>query len=551
MTFIGQDKPLINGKISKFILFLGLLIFGSIIFSGTVSAASYNVGPGSNYTYHNISSALAVAKNGDTVKVYPNTNGSSYSDSISINNKINLTAVGPVNIKPSTNSSTAFIYLLSGSNGSIIQGFNIINNGKIGVGIEIYASKCTIINNNITNFSYGIYTMSSALNNTIIQNKINTTPNSNGNSVGIWIDSSGNQISHNTITANITGKGVVSGIELHQNNNNININNIYINCPGTVGSSGIFLDNSSYNNITTNYISEKGNSTNINNYAIHIQDNSNINKIFENNINSIGGGLIFSGNAESGNKVNFNRIIASNSVICNYNLGLVDARYNWYGNNTPSANKFIGNVTYAPWLVLKLNATPTTIKEGGNSTITANLLYDSNGAYHNPTNGYIMNGIPITFKTTVGTINSPVKLSNGVAKATLNGSNWGNATISAILDNQTIKTPVTINQTIPPKINSSDPKNGAVNVSTNKVITVTFSESVTNLKKNYIEIKGSNGTTILFNTNINSNGNILTITPTTTLAKGVKYTIFFHTGCVTDLAGNPLAPTSFTFTTTN
>jgi len=446
-----QDKSLINSKlhyikISKLILFLGVLIVGSIIFSGTVSAANYNVGPGSNYTYHNISSALTVAKNGDTVKVYPNTNGTSYSDSISINHKINLTAVGPVNIKPSTNSSSAFIYILSGGNGSVIQGFNIINNGKIGVGIEIYASKSTIIDNNITNFSYGIETVSSSLNNTIIQNNINSIPNSHGNSVGIVVDTIGNHITQNTITASTTGQGDAEGIELDRNSNNINNNSIYINCPGTGTSEGIFLDNSSYNNITGNYIYENGNSTSWNNYAIHIQVNSNLNKILENSMISNGGGLVFAGGSETGNMVNFNRIIASHTIITNYNLGSVDARYNWYGNNTPLANKFIGNVTYAPWLVLKLNATPTTIKQGGNSTITANFLYDSNGAYHNPVNGYLTNGISIIFKTTIGTINSPVKLSNGVVKATLKSSSVGNANVSVILDNQTVKTIVIVQQ---------------------------------------------------------------------------------------------------------
>jgi len=44
-------------------------------------------------------------------------------------------------------------------------------------------------------------------------------------------------------------------------------------------------------------------------------------------------------------------------------------------------------------------------------------------------------------------------------------------------------------------------------------------------------------------------GNTLTITPSTLLAKGTKYTLTLHTGSVTDLAGNQLTLTSSIFTT--
>ena len=36
-------------------------------------------------------------------------------------------------------------------------------------------------------------------------------------------------------------------------------------------------------------------------------------------------------------------------------------------------------------------------------------------------------------------------------------------------------------------------------------------------------------------------GNVLTITPNSVLAKGIAYQVLLHTGCVTSLAGNPLA----------
>ncbi|MBI4814184.1 MAG: Ig-like domain-containing protein, partial [Methanobacterium sp.] len=44
-------------------------------------------------------------------------------------------------------------------------------------------------------------------------------------------------------------------------------------------------------------------------------------------------------------------------------------------------------------------------------------------------------------------------------------------------------------------------------------------------------------------------GNVLTITPSSLLAAGTKYTICIHTGSVIDLADNPTALSSSRFTT--
>ncbi len=96
-----------------------------------------------------------------------------------------------------------------------------------------------------------------------------------------------------------------------------------------------------------------------------------------------------------------------------------------------------------------------------------------------------------------------------------------------------------------PTVKTVDPVNNAVNVPANKVIKITFSETV-KTGNNWIELKNSNGTLIPFTTNIS--GNVLTIKPTISLAKGVKYTVILHTGCVTDLAGNKLALYSSVFT---
>ncbi len=100
-----------------------------------------------------------------------------------------------------------------------------------------------------------------------------------------------------------------------------------------------------------------------------------------------------------------------------------------------------------------------------------------------------------------------------------------------------------LNDTTPPTVTETNPATNSVIKQTNGTIKVTFTE---NIKKgtDWIElISGSNA--INFTSSIS--GNVLTIKPTNNLIQS-KYTVILHTGSVTDLAGNPLALKSFTFT---
>ncbi len=94
-----------------------------------------------------------------------------------------------------------------------------------------------------------------------------------------------------------------------------------------------------------------------------------------------------------------------------------------------------------------------------------------------------------------------------------------------------------------PKVTSFDPVNKAL-ASNNKIIKVKFSESV-KIGTNWIELHG-NGK--FKSTTKTVNGNILSITPKTALAKGAKYTVVLHTGSVEDLSGNDISLQSTSFT---
>ena len=140
---------------------------------------------------------------------------------------------------------------------------------------------------------------------------------------------------------------------------------------------------------------------------------------FENNTATSGNGSAIWNRGGTKGYVNFNRIVGNNPQnIEVYNEGeTLDARYNWWGSNASPSEKVFGDVLYDPWLVLTINADPTTINNGDNSTITADLLHDSNGVYHDPALGHVPDGIPIILTTNWGSFNSP-----SITLGTVNGS---------------------------------------------------------------------------------------------------------------------------------
>ena len=166
------------------------------------------------------------------------------------------------------------------------------------------------------------------------------------------------------------------------------------------------------------------------------------------------GGAIFNYGGIS--TVHFNSIVGNyaslGSAISNVVGGTVDAELNWWGDNNSPAGKITG-LTVTKWLVLRINAVPLAIPNEGISVITADLTHDNMGTPQ--TGGYLPNGIPVKFTTTLGNLDSIGFTSNGLAYTTLHAGNVaGNANISAKLDNQTLNILLKIKDTIPPKIAS-------------------------------------------------------------------------------------------------
>ena len=108
--------------------------------------------------------------------------------------------------------------------------------------------------------------------------------------------------------------------------------------------------------------------------------------------------------------VSFCRIVGNgvNDINCEYNSGTttLSAINNWWGLNTgPTAARVTSatgaTVTVNPWIVLKISATPTLIHTSNTST-ELEIYLELNNVQ--PTGGYVPDGIPITFTSTLGTI---------------------------------------------------------------------------------------------------------------------------------------------------
>ncbi|AEG17805.1 Ig-like domain-containing protein [Methanobacterium paludis] len=174
------------------------------------------------------------------------------------------------------------------------------------------------------------------------------------------------------------------------------------------------------------------------------------NSILNNNTAPVGGAIYNGADDSSGDfssVVNFNWIVGNspnNSEIYSTN-GTIDATLNWWGLNVDPSSFVASNVTVTPWLVLNVTVDPTTILNGGNSTVTVDLLHTNNGTIQDPTNGHVPDGIPVNFSTSVGSLN-PVSttLINGQATTTFTANDT--ALITSTIDNQTVSSSIIVDQ---------------------------------------------------------------------------------------------------------
>jgi len=177
------------------------------------------------------------------------------------------------------------------------------------------------------------------------------------------------------------------------------------------------------------------------------------NSTFMGNTATINGGAIVHYGVDASTVVlHFNRIVGNspNTSQIHSEYIVMDATLNWWGSNLdPSvyvSKGTSGIVNVTSWLVLNITADPTSILNGVNSTVTVDLLHDNTGTYHDPVNGHVPDGIPVTFTSTNGNLSTTsTTLINGQATILLTANRAGASNINATVDNQTVTQLLTVN----------------------------------------------------------------------------------------------------------
>jgi autotransporter family porin len=271
---------------------------------------------------------------------------------------------------------------------------------------------------------------------------------------------------------------------------------------------------------------------------------------FTNNLANWGSNIYNKGNLTA----HFNQIVDYLYIIENGNVvdstsrstiynsgGTVDAELNWWGNNKgPTLSGFTVN----KWLVLKLNTNSTSIPINTNSKIAADLRYDNKGVLH--TEGYISNGIPVTFTTKLGNISPKAYTVNGITQSTLKSTLGGTANVSVIVDAQQLFKSIKIIDKVPPKVSSTYPKNLATGCSRTSTIYLKFNEKInTSTYWSKIYVKNLNtGKVAVISKSIS--GNTLYIKMSSRRYAYNWYQVYIPKAAVKDYFNNNLA-TYYTF----
>ncbi|MGZ4856769.1 MAG: NosD domain-containing protein, partial [Methanobacteriaceae archaeon] len=422
------------------------------------------------------------------------------------------------------------IYDVWSSNNNIISGNNIINNKWYGiylwgssdnhiddtygnnqitsnnVGIFIGSSdNNTISGNNITNNLNGIYLYSSSGNNTISGNNIIDNIN-----IGIILsDSPNNTLASNILGNNgynlfIEGSSVLDFMENIYTSNTVDGKPVYYYTPDNQPS-GTIIDGSGMGYLgivsLTGIKVQNLNITHEGQGLLLVNDTGFVVEscTFQNNNYGV---YIFNSSAI----INFNRIL-DNTGLYVTNSSTVNATLNWWGSNeyyyvnSKIYHDGTGSVIYGPWMKLTVTASPNIVSVGGNSTIIADLIHDSNNVVHNE--GYVpydMNNV--NFTATLGSITDYSVGPGSVTKIFTAGSTQKPASINATVDGYTIPVQVNIGTLSVHDINSTqgftsiqDAIDAANPGDIIEIDSGTFNETINIYKK--LTLRPSSGATVI------------------------------------------------------
>jgi autotransporter family porin len=462
MTIVGsgQDNTIINGTNANTIFIIRAL--NITISNLTITNGKNTINTANRYggAIDNINAKLTITGSTFTGNTSPygaiyNKGTLNITDSTFIDNTANKNGGDGGAIYNSMNSSlTVNNSTFTGNTAYLGGAIYNSNTAYVGSLISNDVGNLTVKNSRFTDntakvsggaiFNEGNSTLTGSI---FIGNKATTNMYNDGGAIGNGGDLTVNKCTFTINTADVNGIG---GAIINYSDSDLTVNKSTFTGNTAKGDGGAIYNEGALN--VNNCIFTENKATTDGGAIINSEGTMNVtDSNFTNNTAKGDGGAINNfGNAN----LHFNQIVGNTAQAGNaiYNQGFfkVNATLNWWGYNLgvniakQIVNTHEGNITYNPWIILTITASPTSVYVGGNSTITAELLYSSNGVYHNPKYG----GVPYTgytdFKTNKGIIKN-VKFVNGKAISTLtNLTIAGVASVSATVDNATVITKVTI-----------------------------------------------------------------------------------------------------------
>ena len=341
-----------------------------------------NNGTSWEYAKHSIKNATGIVNPNGTIHIADGTYTGVYNTNITIDK--NMTIVGQSQTKTIINGEKInFIFTVNPGVTLTIQNL-ILTNGTAANGGAIYnnygsltVTNCTFTDNTATNNNGGaIYNYGS-----LTVNNCKFTGNT-ATSGGAIYNNGGSLNANNCKFTGNTAIGFSGGGAI-ANEDSLTVNNCTFTDNKALMAGGAILN---YGSLTMNNCKFTGNTATNNyggaicNYGGSLSAN---NSTFTGNAASIGGAIY---NNYGQTTIHFSRIVgntATNSGSGIFNkAGAADVTYNWWGSNSnPKTiqNLIAGNnVNTTTWVILSVNATPNSIYNTKNSTVTADFNHYTN-----------------------------------------------------------------------------------------------------------------------------------------------------------------------------
>ncbi len=157
------------------------------------------------------------------------------------------------------------------------------------------------------------------------------------------------------------------------------------------------------------------------------------------------------------NQAHFNRIVGNDSGVVYNGTESINIENNWWGCNfgpgtggagcsgTPNGKSGTGaaNLDADPWIVLGANASPNPITPGGSSTVTADMVRNSNGAVVSGPD--FVPPVGVSFTATGGSILPPTgTITSGQATSTFTSTSTSSGSACSMVDGQLVCTVINV-----------------------------------------------------------------------------------------------------------